>query len=147
MTAYLRGGDDVVLPQLVARLDQVERFEQAAMEADATFIEVMLTDDVEASVARFNARPATDELQHVIHRIVSADGGDEGLRRIHAALLEVAEARPDTRVVSTTRRRHRRQLRRRRGRRPAGQPRVSRATHSTWCVIGNRSNARRSTSS
>jgi predicted kinase len=102
MTAYLRGGDDVVLPQFTGRVGEVERFERAAMAADATFVEVLLTGDVEASVARFNARPATDELHHIIHKIVAADGGDDGLRQIHAALLEVAAARPATRVVSTT---------------------------------------------
>jgi predicted kinase len=102
MTAYLRGGDDVVLPQLVARVAEVERFERAALEADATFVEVMLTDDVEASVARFHARPASDELQRVTHGVVSADGGDDALRHFHAALLEVADARPGTRLISTT---------------------------------------------
>ena len=144
MTAYLRGGDDVVLPQLVARVTEVERFERAAIEADATFVEVLLTDDVEASVARFNARSTTGELQRVTHGIVSADGGDDGLRRMHAALLEVVEARPATQLISTT------------GGDVDGSyaavvaaldrvsSRVSRATHSTWCVIGNRSKARRS---
>jgi predicted kinase len=101
VTAYLRDGGDVVLPQLLARLDQVGRFEQAATEADATFVEMLLTDDVAASVARFNARPATDELQRVIHGVMSADGGDEALRRTHAALLEVADARPGTVVVAS----------------------------------------------
>jgi predicted kinase len=102
MTAYLSCGDDVVLPQLVARFAEVGRFERAALEADATFVEVMLTDDVEASVARFHARPATDELQRVTHTVVSADGGDDALRHIHAALLEVADARPETQMISTT---------------------------------------------
>ena len=102
MTAYLRGGDDVVLPQFTARVTEVERFERAALKADATFVEVLLTDDVEASVARFNARPTTDELQRVTQGIVSADGGDEALRRSHAALLEVAATRPETQMISTT---------------------------------------------
>ena len=70
----------------------MERFERAAIEADASFVEVLLTDDVEAGVLRFHARPTTDELHRVIHGIVSADGGDDALRRIHAALLEVADA-------------------------------------------------------
>ena len=101
ITAYLRDGGDVVLPQLLARLDQVERFERAATEADATFIEVLLTDDVEASVARFNARPDTGELQRVTREIVSGGGGDEALCSYHAALLEVATARPGTVVVAS----------------------------------------------
>ena len=99
ITAYLSEGGDVVLPQLLARLDQVERFERAAIVADATFVEVMLTDDLETSVDRFNARPATDELQRVTHGTVSADGGDEALRHFHASLLEVVAARPNTVVV------------------------------------------------
>jgi predicted kinase len=102
MTAYLRAGDDVVLPQFTGRVGEVERFERAAISADGTFVEVLLTGEVEASVARFNARPTTDELHKIIHEMVAADGGDEGLRHIHAALLEVAVARPATRLVSTT---------------------------------------------
>jgi predicted kinase len=100
ITAYLRG-DDVVLPQFVARVDQLERFEAAALEADAELVELMLTDDVEAAVARLHARPVERELLRVTHGVVERDGGDDELRRAHAALLEVAAARAQTRVVAT----------------------------------------------
>ena len=62
VTAYLRGGDDVVLPQLIARVSEVERFERAAIEADASFVEVLLTDDVEArrlALSRAARRPTS----------------------------------------------------------------------------------------
>lgn len=38
ITAYLATGRDVVLPQLIATPAQVERFEQAAAQAGATYV-------------------------------------------------------------------------------------------------------------
>src|SRR5436305_7986509 len=54
--AYLAGGGDVVLPQLIANPAEIERFEGCARTAGAQFIERVLMADVDQAVARFNHR-------------------------------------------------------------------------------------------
>ena len=101
MTAYLRGGDDVVLPQRWPGSPSWSGSSGRPGDADAAFVEVMLTGDVEASVARFNARrPPTSPTASATDR--AADGGDEVCAASTPALLEVAAARPDTVRVATS---------------------------------------------
>ncbi len=57
---HLRGGSDVVVPQLVARPDQAARFERAARDADAVFVHVVL----EASWATVASRQTGDAAAH-----------------------------------------------------------------------------------
>ena len=55
-SAYLGGGHDVVLPQNISRLNEVESFERIAHEQGAGFYEVVLLDDRAAAIARFDQR-------------------------------------------------------------------------------------------
>jgi predicted kinase len=103
ITAYLEGGHDVVLPQLVARPDELARFEAAAHAADAEFVEVMLMDDREAAVARFHRR-GTGDVESPLHgddvrAVVTAGGGDALLGRYYDELTNLAARRPGTIVV------------------------------------------------
>lgn len=104
ITAYLRGGHDVVLPQMLIRLPELEKFEAAAHNADAEFVECMLMDDPESSVARFHRRGVGDEdagWHQQVQAIVEASGDDEMLARCHADLRELLTHRPGVVVIES----------------------------------------------
>lgn len=100
MTAYLRTGRDVVLPQLIVTPAQVERFEAAASEAGATYVGVVLDVAPDVLLHRLHDRAETP-VTAVISRIIEERGGDplvlEGRRR----LLDLAPQMGWT-VVDTT---------------------------------------------
>jgi hypothetical protein len=48
LAEHLRGGRDVVLPQFLGRVPELERFERAARDAGGTVHHVVLLDDVDA---------------------------------------------------------------------------------------------------
>lgn len=102
ITAYLRTGHDVVLPQMIVRVAELEKFEAASRAAAAEFVECLLTDDLDSSVARFHRRggsePETDWHQQV-RAIVEADGGDELVAGYHRGLEALLEKRPATIVI------------------------------------------------
>lgn len=74
--AHLEAGHDVVVPQLVARLDQLERFERVAEDAGAELVHVVIHGGVVES------RVPDDEVDHLVEY---AHG-----------LADVLEARPGT---------------------------------------------------
>lgn len=104
ITAYLEGGHDVVLPQLLADPAEVARFEASARSAGAEFVERMLLDDADRAVTRFGRRgqdgPA-DPWHDQVQAIVAADGGDASLARTHARLMRLLEERPSCVVVAS----------------------------------------------
>ena len=99
ITAYLRGGGDVVLPQLLAREEELDRFVRAGTDADAEVVEVLLTADPEACVRRFEARGDVLPSDRAARAAVSAAGGASVLREYYAALVDLAARRPWTRLV------------------------------------------------
>ena len=56
ITAYLRDGGDVVLPQLIGSAEQLSRFEAAARDAEADYADVVLTAPPDEVVRRFRSR-------------------------------------------------------------------------------------------
>ena len=103
ITAYLAGGHDVVLPQLIARPEELARFEAAATDAGADFVERFVMDTEEAAVARFHARGTgdADPWHGQVRELVAADGGDERLRSYHSALVALLAQRPAAVVVDS----------------------------------------------
>ena len=107
ITAYLSGGHDVVLPQMLVRAEELARFEAAATAAGAELVERFVMDTEDAAVARFHRRGAADAAaggpldgwHDQVRAIVAADGGDESLRRHHAALEQLLRERPRAVVV------------------------------------------------
>lgn len=87
---HLGGGRDVVVPQLVARPDQVSRFERAARDGGGVFVHVVLT----ASRATVAARMAGDGAPH------RQDLDDSGLDAYAEGLRGVA-AGPGVVVLDT----------------------------------------------
>ncbi|WP_148614955.1 UPF0158 family protein [Nocardioides rubriscoriae] len=96
--AHLEAGYDVVVPQLVARLDQLERFEQVATEVGAEVVEVVLHGGV------VEARVPDEALEHLVdyahgladvlehrpetHRIVTRHGDHDSAYRDLVDLLD-----------------------------------------------------------
>lgn len=95
--AYLAGGHDVVLPQLLVERAELARFEAAATGVGARFVERVLMDTSAASVARF-ARRGTSETDDPWHdhvrAIVAANGGEIALADFHTALERLLRERP-----------------------------------------------------
>lgn len=100
ITGYLRESGDVVLPQLLARVTELERFEQAALAAGADFVEVMLATDTDDAVRRFHGRDDGIDAWHpTVRRLVVEAGGDELLRAYASSLEELVSRRPATKVI------------------------------------------------
>jgi predicted kinase len=98
-SAYLATGRDVVLPQYLGRLDEVESFERVAHGQGADFREVVLLDDRDAALARFDARRDDTAWNQHNRRVVASLGGDAFLVDMYDRLLEVLRARPGAVVV------------------------------------------------
>jgi predicted kinase len=98
---HLRGGRDVVMPQCLCRLSEIERFEKVAHDSGAVFCEVVLMDAKERSLARFNRRGENGELpwHRQVQEIVERGGGQALLGRMHDQLTAVLAARPHAVVV------------------------------------------------
>lgn len=93
---HLRAGYDVVMPQLVARVEQAERFEDAARAAGGEYVEIMLAAPRTEAKARFDARgdhAATDAMAEL--------GGPVVLDRIHDHVAEYLPLRPQCTVLDT----------------------------------------------
>lgn len=100
--AHLSSGHDVVVPQLIARVGQVARFEAAASAADASFVHVV----VEAPEELRRARVAGDEAPHRQELDEERLAGyREGLADVvgsypPAVRLSTANVQPDEAVAS-----------------------------------------------
>jgi predicted kinase len=79
---HLDGGRDVVLPQYVAKVNEIIGFENLARQHGAGFREVVLLDDREAAIERFNRRAQDSDdpwIRHH-HRLIELGGGPDGAR-------------------------------------------------------------------
>ncbi len=98
-STHLAGGRDVVLPQFLARLEEIERFERVARECGAGFREVVLLDDKAASIARFGNREEDSEWGRHNQQVVAAQGGPVFLAAMYDRLMDVLGLRPAALVV------------------------------------------------
>lgn len=87
--AHLASGHDVVLPQLLVSPTERARFRDAATRAGATYVERLLLDTPEASVARFHRRDGADPWHDQVRAIVADQGGDDVLRDYDRRLREL----------------------------------------------------------
>lgn len=93
---HLRSGHDVVMPQLVARVEQAERFEEAARAAGSEYVEIMLAAPRPQAKARFAARG-----EHAAADAMAELGGPDALDRIHDHVAEYLPLRPQCTVLDT----------------------------------------------
>ncbi|HYH73536.1 MAG TPA: AAA family ATPase [Nocardioides sp.] len=89
ITAYLRTGGDVVLPQLVVTPAQVDRFEAAAAEAGAAYVGVVLSVEPDVLLSRLHRRSPTP-VTEVVSRIIAERGGDGLVLEGRQQLLDLA---------------------------------------------------------
>ena len=95
----LRGGRDVILPQYLARLTEIDKFEQVAREEGAAFREVVLLAGKTEAIARFDRRSDDSAWGRHNRRLVALHGGPAMLASMYDRLLEILPARPDAVVV------------------------------------------------
>ena len=100
MTAYLRTGRDVVLPQLIGAPAQADRFVAAADEAGATYVGVVLDAAPDVVLHRLHHREDSP-VTAVISRIIEERGGDDLVLEGRLQLLDLAQQN-DWPVVDTT---------------------------------------------
>jgi predicted kinase len=100
--AHLRNGRDVVMPQLVTRVDEAERFEAAAGRARAEYVEIALTVEPVEQIRRFRAKANHSDLHAHIERAVTAEGGDDLLHRIHRHFGTYIAQRPAALHLNTS---------------------------------------------
>jgi predicted kinase len=98
-SAHLAGGRDVVLPQYLARLEEIERFERVADERGASFLEVVLLEEKAASIARFDSREDDSAWGRHNRQVVAAQGGSVFLAAMYDRLQEVLRLRPTAVMV------------------------------------------------
>jgi hypothetical protein len=98
-SAHLHGGRDVILPQYLARLDEIVAFEEVAREQGADFREVLLLDERAASIARFDRRSDDSLWGRHNREVVALQGGPVMLAAMYDRLLEILELRPSAVVV------------------------------------------------
>jgi predicted kinase len=80
ITAYLREGGDVVVPQLIGDAGQLVRFEAAARDAGAAYHHFVLSAPPDEVVGRFRSRGEDHPWARQVTEIVDASGGDEAVR-------------------------------------------------------------------
>jgi len=93
--AHLQNGCDVVMPQLMTNVGEAERFESAAVRADAEYIESALTVELAELTRRFHTKAKYSELNAQVERAVTAEGGDNLLQRILQQFGTYLEQRPE----------------------------------------------------
>jgi predicted kinase len=100
---HLGAGHDVILPQYLGDLGEVQRFERAASSHDADFVEIFLMIDKQLAIDRFAARAqdASRPWNAYVDRIVEAGGGPRLLADIHDRLSALLYDRPAALVVDS----------------------------------------------
>jgi predicted kinase len=102
---HLSDGHDVVVPQLVARIEFITELEELASDTDAKFCEVLVLDTKPSVLQRFrNRRIALGDAGESHHPQAEIDPrrDAEVLGATYDALLGLAELRPNTRVIHAT---------------------------------------------
>jgi hypothetical protein len=99
--AHLDGGRDVLLPQYHGKVSEITGLETLARSCGAGFREVILLDDRQAAIDRFNrrARDSDDPWVRHHHRLIELGGGSVVLGEMYDNLVEVARLIPEAVVV------------------------------------------------
>jgi predicted kinase len=103
-TAHLEAGHDVLVPQYIGRVSELERFEAAAAAAAGSeFRHVVLMDSRERALARFAERGRTSPERWLqeIHADVERNGGEASLSAMYDALGDVVRARLTSILVTS----------------------------------------------
>jgi predicted kinase len=98
---HLGAGHDVVLPQYLGRLSEIDRFDAVAHDTGAVFCEVVLMDTKGRSLQRFTDRSAAAELpwHREVQETVDRSGGLAALEEMYDRLTDIMSMRPMATVV------------------------------------------------
>lgn len=98
---HLNAGLDVIMPQFLGRISELERFETVAYECGAAFCEIILMDSKKRSLERFARRDLNDESpwHRQVKEIVDRQGGPSLLEDMHDQLTAMLQARPSATVL------------------------------------------------
>jgi predicted kinase len=103
ITAYLRTGHDVVVPQLVASRGQLDRFSRAAAAAEAGYVHILLTAPADDVLGRARARTDSDDEWHVYtSEQLDKSGGSAAILEWSARLNALPGHRVASSDVATT---------------------------------------------
>lgn len=102
---HSQSGHNVVMPQLVTRITEIEYFEDAAKTNHAEYLEVILIGSKEQALARFAERSAHLEVtrQRQLDQVIVQNGGNGPLERIHDHLTQYLQMRSNYLVVDVDR--------------------------------------------
>ncbi|GAA1442522.1 AAA family ATPase [Leifsonia poae] len=94
---HLLAGHDVVVPQLLARIDFIERLEALSLEVGCPFVEVVLLTGPDEAERRFERRSAapTDD-RHRDASALQSTPGTPSIREYYERMLGVVDQRPGT---------------------------------------------------
>jgi predicted kinase len=102
-STHLGGGRDVILPQYLSRVDEIEAFSAVARNQGAEFHEIVLLDEKSASIDRFQRRQ--DDSDWGVHnrRLVELSGGPAMLAGLYDQLMEILPRRPAAVLIRSER--------------------------------------------
>ena len=104
---HLLGGLDIVMPQFLGRLSEIERFEAVAHQSGAVFCEIVLMDTKEHALERFRHRSdrggddGAAAWHQFVQEVVERAGGHAYLERSYDQVTAVLAARPTATVIPT----------------------------------------------
>lgn len=100
---HLSAGYDVIMPQFLGRLGEIERFEALAKDCGAVFREIVLMDSLERSLERFARRDLNDDApwHREVKKVVQLHGGPALLADMHDQLTALLQTRPSATVLSS----------------------------------------------
>ena len=101
--AHLRGGRDVIMPQFLSRLGEIDRFDAIARDSGAAFCEIAVMDDRRQALARFyRGRNDEADWHQAVRQIVEQGGGTALLASMYDQLIGVLAVRPQVTVLAST---------------------------------------------
>jgi predicted ABC-type ATPase len=103
---HLASGHDVILPQMMTHVNawELADFESAAAAADAEYVQILLTANVESAVDRCMERAKEgDPDRDVVSRVINENGGPDFVRMLHAQVTQFSADRPPHAVIDCER--------------------------------------------
>lgn len=100
---HLGQGLDVVVPQFIGRVSQLERFEAVARDAGAGFRHIVLMDTRDSVAERLSQRGRRGETEwhRQAERIVESNGGETAIGAVYDAIADVVRERLTSVLVTS----------------------------------------------
>jgi predicted kinase len=98
---HLARGHDVIMPQMMTHVnaDELAGFEAAAVAAEAEYLQILLTADIEPSVDRCMKRAEARDPRDIISKVIDDNGGRNFVRMLHAQVTQFSADRQPRAVI------------------------------------------------